>query len=142
VTGYTVSYKTSGSSAVEFDFLTTEATLRDLVPSTTYTITVTATNAEGDSSESAPLRHSTDDAPPEAPSVVRNVQVSEVSSSSLSVTWVAPSFKPNTPAVDSYRVSYAKKDLATGEFPAAVDRKVFAPATSTLLQGLDAGSVY
>lgn len=76
ITGYTVSYRAPLQDAVTLEFLDNEATLFDLEPATLYTITVYATNAEGDSAASSALRHSTDKAPPEVPSEVNNVRVS------------------------------------------------------------------
>ncbi|MNJ42244.1 Chitinase A1 precursor [compost metagenome] len=106
VTGYTLSY---GSNEVNVSG--TSTTISGLTPNTAYTLTVKARDAAGNvSAPSSPLSATTDPAssdttPPTAP---ENLQVTEKTSSSVSLSWIAST---DNVGVTGYTVSYGSNEI-------------------------------
>jgi Fibronectin type III domain len=137
ITSYTVSSSPAGASATVTG---TSATLTGLANGTTYTFTVVATNAIGNSAPSLPSNGVTPVAPvvltaPGAPTAVS----ATAGNAQATIRWTAPASDGGS-AITSYTVSVA---TANGAAPTApISATVAAPATSATITGLRNGTVY
>lgn len=134
LTGFTVAAHEGGgaaSASTTVDASSTEVTFTTLTPGETYTFTVVATNARGDSASSEPSSAVTLPRPPDAPTQV----VATAGIRSLSVTWAMPASDGGSP-VTAYRVT--PYSAGTAGTPVTVDAE---PREATLT-GLVNGTAY
>ncbi|XP_065110229.1 fibronectin 1b isoform X1 [Paramisgurnus dabryanus] len=131
ITGYRVQGKPKHGIGPTFNELVgpdrTETTIRGLVPTVEYVISVVAIGRGG---ETTPVVQKSTAATSEQPN---DLSFSHVDTSSMLVTWDAP----RTP-VTSYRVLYSSPEEGEREYQPAVRRQ----DTSVALQGLRPGTEY
>ncbi|MDO3397941.1 fibronectin type III domain-containing protein, partial [Nocardioides sp. SOB44] len=130
VTGYTITAAPGGATkTVPAD--TTSTTIGGLNNGTTYTFTVVATNAIGDSPASEPSNEVTPAAPATAPSAPANVTAAG-GNASATVSWTAPDENNNSP-VTGYTITST---------PGGVSKSVTGDTTTATIDGLNNGTTY
>lgn len=129
ITSYTVTASPGGATGTG---ASSPITVTGLTDGTPYTFTVHATNALGDSPESAPSAAVTPKAPtaPDAPTALK----ATAGNGQLALTWTAPA--ANGSAITGYKVT----STPAGGTPTTVD--TMSTATSYTLGGLTNGTAY
>ena len=123
ITGYTVSDGTGDTCATP-DGMTTSCTVTGLTNGSSYSFTVTATNADGTGAASAPSNSVTPSAVPDAPTGV----TAAPGDASATVSWTAPSDEGSP--ITGYTVSDGAGDTCT------------TASTGCIVTGLTDGSSY
>lgn len=115
----------------------TSYALKNLEPQRTYQLVVSASNIIGDSLDCPPIKVTTDGEAPSAPP--RDVKLSAVSSTSLSVTWRPPPGLGDLSVVQGYYVGYR---LAATSDPFAYKTVESGSLESCSLSGLKKNARY
>ena len=138
ITGYVVTpyVGTTAESPRTFTSTSTTETVGSLTNGVTYTFTVAALNSVGSSVASAASNAVT---PVTVPGQVTGLAVSAVTSTSVALTWTAPSANGGA-AITSYTVTVSPSGSYTGTTVTGASGA--APATATTVGGLTDGVTY
>jgi alpha-tubulin suppressor-like RCC1 family protein len=132
---YLVEYSVDGSTWLTFpDGVSTStlATVTELVPDRTYQFRISAVNTEGTGPSSQSISVTTVTGPSEP----ADLSVSSITSSSVSLTWIAPSADGGR-AITDYRIQYSTDGLTWFTFVDGVST-----STQATVTGLERGTTY